>query len=391
MESNFTIGRIAGIRIGVNWTWLVVFALITWSLATVVFPDRNPGLRSGGYWAMAAVAALLFFLSILLHELGHGLQARREGVEIEEITLWLFGGVAKLGNLYRSSGAELRIAVAGPIVTAVIAVVLILVGSFLPLPDAVDGVIAWLGYINVLVLVFNLIPALPLDGGRILHAILWGAKHDLTWATRVGAAIGRAFGYFLIAVGILAVVVTGSVIGGLWLAFIGWFLSSAAGAEARSVIAHEQLSGVRVRDVMVRDPVTVDPRQTIGEFLRDVVTRQRHSAYPVVDRSRVVGLLLLQRAAEVPREEWDARSVGDRQVPLAEVPTVAPDAALADVVDELGDDGPRHALVLEAGRLVGLLSASDIEVAAKTGGGTAGGGGTASASLRTREREKTHR
>ncbi len=190
MSRSVRLGRVAGIEIGANWTWFLVFALVAWTLAAGVFPDQNPGLSNGAYWAMGVIAAVLFFGSILVHELGHALQARRDDVEIEGITLWLFGGVAQFRSMYRTPGAEFRIAIAGPLVTAVIAGVLIALGGAAALPQSVDGVVFWLGYINLFVLAFNLLPALPLDGGRLLHAGLWAYRRDLRWATQVGAAIG---------------------------------------------------------------------------------------------------------------------------------------------------------------------------------------------------------
>ena len=207
MTSSIELFRIAGIRVGINWSWLVVFALITWSLAAAVFPAENPGYSDSAYLVMAVAAAFLFFLSLLLHELGHALQARREGMEIDGITLWLFGGVARFKGMFPSAGAEFRIAIAGPLVSLALGVIFSGGARFLALPDAVDGVAAWLGYINLLLLAFNLLPALPLDGGRVLRSLLWAARGDFGWATRIAAAIGRGFGYLFIAGGFALVVV----------------------------------------------------------------------------------------------------------------------------------------------------------------------------------------
>src|SRR5919198_5138841 len=202
MTASFRLGRVFGIEIGANWTWLVVFALIVWSLEASVFPSQDKGLSHGTYWGMAAVATIAFFASILLHELGHALVARREGVVIDGITLWLFGGVARLRGQMPSAGAEFRIAVGGPLVSVAIATTLLLIAGLASLPKAVDGTVFWVGYINATLLVFNLIPALPLDGGRILHSGLWAWRGDLVWATKVGAAIGRGLGTLMIAAGI---------------------------------------------------------------------------------------------------------------------------------------------------------------------------------------------
>ena len=248
---------VAGIQIGVNWSWAVVFALIVWSLAVGVFPSQNPDLSDGTYIAMALVAAFVFFASLLLHELGHARQARREGMEIEGITLWLFGGVAQFKGSFPGAGAEFRVAIAGPLVSLVLGVVFVLLAVFAGLPSAEDGVVAWLGYINLSLLVFNLLPALPLDGGRVLHSLLWYFKGDLAWATRIAADVGRGFGYLFIAGGVFLFIFQGS-FSGAWLAFIGWFLLQAASAEARYIATRQALDGLRVRDLMVREPATVE-------------------------------------------------------------------------------------------------------------------------------------
>jgi Zn-dependent protease len=228
------VGRVAGVPIGLNWTWALVFGLFVWSLARDVFPATNPGgLRPGTYAAMALVAALLFFGSLLLHEVGHALVARREGIEVEGITLWVLGGVARIHGTLPSPGAELRTAGAGPLVTAVLALAfggITLATDFAP---AVDGVAAWLAYVNLVVLGFNLLPALPLDGGRLLRAGLWQARGDFVWASVVAAATGRVLGIALIAAGFLALGVVG-VLMGAWLVVIGWFVFQFAGAEAES-------------------------------------------------------------------------------------------------------------------------------------------------------------
>jgi Zn-dependent protease/CBS domain-containing protein len=316
VRDSFTIGRIAGISVGVNWSWLIVFALIAWTLAVSIFPSTNPGLGDGAYVAMAIIAALLFFTSLLLHEYGHALQARRDGMEIEGITLWLFGGVAKFRGMFPSAGAEFRIAIAGPLVSLVLGLLFLGVPMLLGLPATVDGVLFWLGSINIALLVFNLLPALPLDGGRILRSILWYAR--------------------------------------------GWFLLQAAGAEDRFVAAREALGGLRVRDVMARDPVTAPAEITLGQFMDGVAWSRPYTTYPVTEDGEVVGLLQFRRVAEVPRAEWDRRTVRDCMIPRDEVPVVEQDDELVLAAGEVAEHEVNRALVLDAGRLVGLLSVTDV-------------------------------
>jgi Zn-dependent protease/CBS domain-containing protein len=359
VRDSLTLGRIAGVRFGVNWSWLVVFALIVWTLATGIFPDTNEGLSDGTYIAMAIVAAFLFFGSLLAHELGHALQARREGMEIEGITLWLFGGVAKFKGMFPSAGAEFRIAVAGPLVSLVLGLAFALIAWGLGLPAAVDGVAFWLGYINLTLLVFNLLPALPLDGGRIFRSALWAVRGDFAWATRVAAAVGRGFGYLLIAGGIAMLIFQGA-FSGAWLAFIGWFLLQAASAEDRYLLARQALRGLRVRDLVVREPVTTRPDLTIAEFMDDIVWKNRHTTYPVTDNGHALGLLPFRRVAEVPRSEWETRKVSDCMVPADQVPVVSEDDELIDAVAELSEGDIHRALVVDGDRFVGLLSATDV-------------------------------
>jgi Zn-dependent protease/CBS domain-containing protein len=359
MRDSFTLGRIAGVRFGVNWSWLVVFALIVWTLATGIFPDTNEGLSDGTYVAMAIVAAFLFFGSLLAHELGHALQARREGMEIDGITLWLFGGVARFKGVFPSAGAEFRIAVAGPLVSLVLGTAFALVAWGIGLPAAVDGVAFWLGYINLTLLVFNLLPALPLDGGRIFRSALWALKGDFAWATRVAAGVGSGFGYLFIAGGVALFIFQGA-FSGAWLAFIGWFLLIAAGAEDRFLLARQALSGLHVGDLVVRDPVTVRGDLTIGEFMDDIVSKNRHTTYPVTDNGHALGLLPFRCVAEVPRSEWETRTVHDCMLPAGDVPVVSQDDELIDAAAELAESDVHRALVVDGDRFVGLLSETDV-------------------------------
>ena len=358
LSGNISLGRIGGVEVRVNWSWLIVLALIVWTLADGVFPSQNPGLSGDTHLAMAVVAALLFFASILLHELGHAWEARREGLEVDGITLWLFGGVSQFKGGFPSAGAEFRIAIAGPLVSLILGVVFVLI-AIAGLPSAVDGVAAWLGYINLALLVFNLIPALPLDGGRVLRAALWQSKGDLGWATRVGTDIGRVFGYLFIGLGVAMFIFQGS-FSGAWLAFIGWFLLQAATAEARYIATEAALHGLRVRDLMVRDPVTVDGNLTVGQFMDEVARSRRFTTYPVVDGGRPIGLLAFGSVAALPRSEWDSRRVREAMLPLERVPLLTEDETAIDALTALSSPTSNRGLVVEDGHLAGLLSITDL-------------------------------
>jgi Zn-dependent protease/predicted transcriptional regulator len=359
MNPSFTIARIAGIRISANWSWLIVFALIVWTLESTIFPASNPGLSTATYAAMAVAAAILFFASLLLHELGHALQAKRDGMEIEGITLWLFGGVARFKGMFPSAGAELRIAVAGPLVSLVLGGFFVAIAVAGGLGSAVDGIAAWLGYINLILLVFNLLPALPLDGGRVFRSLLWLRSGDFARATRIAADVGRGFGYLLIALGLLSFMVQGAW-SGAWLAFLGWFLLNAAAAEGRYGLLRDALGDLRVRDLMIRQPESAVADWTLAEFMDQVAHVHRFTTYPVVAEDHVVGLLPFAAVVRVPRSEWETTSVAACMVPIQEAPTVREDEPLLDAIGELHEGPLDRALVLAGDQVVGLLSITDV-------------------------------
>ena len=360
MESSFTILRLRGIPIGAHWSWLFIFTIVFWSLATALFPSTYPGLDGSTYLVMGVAAAVLFFASVLLHELGHAFRALDEGLPIEGITLWLFGGVARLRGMPRGPGAEFRVAIAGPLVTVVLTALFgaaAYLGDVFDLSGSVRGVVDYLTRINAAVLGFNLIPALPLDGGRVLRAWLWRRQGSLAAATRSAARAGQAFGATLIAIGLLGLV-TGSGLGGIWMAFIGWFLVQAAQSESTAVMMRQTLSGLRVRDVMATEPTVVPPHLTVAEFL-ELARSRRFSHYPVVDDGRLVGLMSLRAAASVPGGDQGRRRVGDVMVPHEATPVVDPDQEVAEALSSLGSE-PARAMVVSDGRLVGILSRSDV-------------------------------
>jgi len=357
LHASFTVGRVAGVEIGINWSWLVVVWLILWSLGSVVFPEEVPGLSDGAYAAMAVVATALFFASLLLHELGHAVVARREGMEIAGITLWLFGGVARFTGMFPSARAELRIALAGPAVSLVLGGLFVGL-SQLPLPRAVDGVVAWLGWINLILLAFNMLPALPLDGGRVLRALLWQSSGDFTRATRAAGGLGRIFGYGLTGLGVLLVFAGG--LGGLWFVVLGLFLAGAAEAEASLATMRAALGGLRVRDAMVPQPERVPADLSITEFLDGPFAHSRHASYPVELGGGAFGLLSYRDVGRVPLEDWPEVRVRDLAVPAHDGLVVRPGDELGDALVELAGARDGRALVLDDGRLAGLLSMTDV-------------------------------
>jgi Zn-dependent protease/predicted transcriptional regulator len=381
MNETIRLGHIAGVRIGVNWTVLVIFSLILIGLATVQFPLIDEDLPVIASWAAGLIGALAFFASLLAHELAHALVARRHGIEVEGIVLWLFGGVAKLKGEAPNPEADLRIAGVGPLVSIVlglaftaVAIVLAWFGASL----LVVAVFGWLGLINIVLALFNLVPASPLDGGRILRAILWKRRGDRTTAAITAARAGRVFGFVLIALGLLqAIFIPG--LGGLWMVLIGWFLTAAAAAEEQQARVHSSLGGLRVADLMTRDPVTVRADITVASLLDDYVLQNRFSAFPVVDENhRPVGLVTLNRIKSLDAEQRRATYVGDIACAPDEIAIAGPEEAITAVLPRLGTCADGRAIVALDGRVVGILSPTDIarmiEIAEVWQGGTGGSG-----------------
>jgi PDZ domain-containing secreted protein/Zn-dependent protease/CBS domain-containing protein len=362
MESTFTIARIRGIPIGVNWSWLFVFALVVWSLTTRLFPHTYPGLGRTAYIVMGLIAAVLFFGSVLLHELGHAFQALREKMRIEGITLWLLGGVAKFSGMFPSPGAEFRIAIAGPAVSVALAALFALIalaGNTVDLPDVVVGISDYLARINAILFAFNLIPALPMDGGRVLRSWLWRRVGDFQAATALASRAGTAFGVLLIAIGLYDFFTGIGGAEGLWFVFLGWFLIQAAQGEAQAAVLQETLRGLRVGDVMTPNPITVGPRMTIDQFLETVVHGRGHTTYPVVDETGVRGLVSLRHAGSVPVDQRTSRTVAQEMLPVQQVTVVRPQQRVEEVFDAFGQSS-RRAVVVDDGRVVGILSPADV-------------------------------
>jgi Zn-dependent protease len=283
--------RLAGFQVGIDWSWLILAVLITWTLSVGVFPYYYPDLTPAIYWSMGVIAALGLFASIILHELGHALVARRHGLPIRRITLFIFGGVAEMEAEPERPAVEFWVAIAGPIVSFLVGL-----GCWLLLQTAggagagvpAVGVLAYLATTNIILAVFNLVPAFPLDGGRILRAILWYWKGSLRWATRIASAIGGGFGILLIVLGVCRVLI-GDFVGGMWWFLIGLFVRFAAQMSYQQVLTREALRGVPVRRIMTADPITGPPGITIAQLIDDHVYRHHRSMFPVADNGRLVG------------------------------------------------------------------------------------------------------
>lgn len=369
MKASIRLGTILGIPVGVNWSVLIIFLLLAWGLSAGQLPDAYPGYPTWSYVAAGVSAAVVFFLGLLAHEVSHAVLAIRNGISVQAITLWMLGGVAELRGQARTPGAEFRIAGVGPLVSLVAGV---LFGSVAAVLGAAGndgllfGTFAWLGGINIVLAVFNVLPAAPLDGGRLLRAALWRWRGDRTWAAIVAARAGRYLGMVLIALGLWQFLV-GASVGSLWLALIGWFLFGAAGMEERQARMEVALTGVRVGDIMSPQPLTVPSDTTVAELIDRYVLAYRHTAFPLAVADRPVGLVTLDRARQVPIERRAATPVRDVACPPEELTLTTPDEPLTDLLPRLNECADGRALVVVDGRLVGIVTPSDISRAVQRG------------------------
>ena len=364
MNESISLGRIAGIHVGFNWSLLVVAALIAWSLATSFLPSTAPGHSSGAYWAAGVISAFVFLASILAHELAHSIVAMRRGVKVEGITLWLFGGVSRFSGDTNSPGTQALFTFVGPLTSLVLGAVFYAVSIALgngPHPGLVAATFSWLGYINISLGVFNLVPAFPLDGGRLLQSLIWLRTGDRLRATRIAARIGMGFAYLLIAYGLATFIFTGSLIGGVWSVFLGWFLLNAARSEEAGGLIRQALSGVSVREVMTPNPTQAPDNITVEDALQGYVLASRHSTFPTHDASgRLSGLLTLAALKNVAPEARATTLIKDITCPLDSVSTVSPADPAVNLLSISDGCGEGRTLVIDSGRLVGIISPSDI-------------------------------
>ncbi|MGE5740413.1 MAG: site-2 protease family protein [Candidatus Aminicenantes bacterium RBG_16_66_30] len=357
-----TLFRIFGFEVKVDWSWLILGALIVWSLATGLFPVWYKGLEKADYWVMGVAGALGLFLSIVFHELWHSLIARRFGLNMRGITLFLFGGVSEMADEPPSPKAEFFLAVAGPISSVVLAAVFFAVSYLLIGPGPatpVTGVLNYLGYLNLILAAFNLIPAFPLDGGRVLRAILWGSWNDLRRATRVASSVGAGLGAGLMFFGVLQFFM-GRSVGGIWTFIIGMFVRSAARSSYQQLVFRDALSGVPVKKFMVTDAVTVKPGTTVEKLVDDYIYKYHFKMYPVVDGETRVGCVTLDQVKDLPRADWASHSVGELARGCSAENTIRPDDDVIKALALMQKTGRSRLLVAEDGKLAGIISLKDI-------------------------------
>ena len=369
LRAALPLGTVGGIPVRVNWSAAVIFALIAFGLAAWDFPAVDPHQSALTYVLAGVLTTAVYLASLLAHELAHSLVARRYGVPVKSITLWLLGGISELGGEAPGPAAEARIAGAGPLTSLVLGGIFIglavLAGTGHPARASIPGVIvtalAYLGVSNVVLAVFNVIPAAPLDGGRLLRAVVWWRTGDKVKATVWAGRAGQVFGWICIAGGLYVFFLTRDWTW-LWFSLIGWFLAGSATAEAQQAVLAGRLRGIRAGQVMTPDPVTVPGSMTVSEFLDDYMFRSRHQCFPVTGDGgdTVTGLVTLDRIRHVPASQRDRTRLADIACPLADIATAAPEDSVADILPRLTECADRRALVFSDGHLAGIITPSDI-------------------------------
>jgi Zn-dependent protease/predicted transcriptional regulator len=354
------LGRLFGIEIGFNWSLIFIFVLIAWTLATGVLPQDVPGQGQVAYWVVGAAGAIVFYACLLAHELSHALVARRNGMKVAGITLWLFGGVSRLEGAPKSAGAEALIAGVGPLTSFAVALIALALALATAANALVSDLLSWLAFVNLALGLFNLVPAFPLDGGRLLSSLFWWRSGSRQRGVHNAVRIGRVFAYLMIAIGVIELF-TGAVVDGIWIAFIGWFLLSAGSSEEAGTTIKALLKSVPVSAAMTSPVVTVPDWLTVEQFLESVALQHRFTTYPVHDPSgKLTGVVRLSELVRVASHDRGQKRLSDCGRPISQVPSARPEEDLAALMERLGAAVDQRVLVYDQGRLVGIVSPVDV-------------------------------
>lgn len=352
------IGRIFGISVDLDYSWFLIVGLLAWMLAVSYYPSEFPA-SSGEYWLVGFVTAILLFVSVLIHELGHSVVAQTYGLQVPRITLFLFGGVSQIAAEPPSAGAEFWIAIVGPLVSFALAAFFWEVEPLLSGTPAWFAMFKYLAFLNLILAIFNLVPGFPLDGGRVLRATVWRFTRAYQRATSVAALTGRFFGFVLIFWGVWDVL-RGEFIGGLWIAFIGWYLESAAGAQLQMEMAKSLIGTHRVADAMRRDFTVVDEHTPLEELVQRFMASGNSRSFVVSGAAGEKGLVTPATIQHAPRTAWPTSTAGQAMVPIEKLETTTPDAGLWAALETMSRAGLSEMPVTEGGRIVGMISSEDV-------------------------------
>jgi len=358
-RQSIPLGRIFGIPIALDYSWFLIFVLLTWMLATSYYPSEFKGWAPVLYWITGAATAIMLFVSVLLHELGHSVVALAYKVPVRRITLFIFGGVAEIGGEPPSAKAEFFIAIAGPIVSLLLGIVFHLLQRPLAGISPLLGLAEYLAYINFALVLFNLIPGFPLDGGRVFRAIVWAVTGNMSRATLIAANVGRGFAFLFIFLGVLQVI-GGNFGNGIWIAFIGWFLDNAASAQIHQVAFQRTLAGHTVSQAMNPHYSIVPAEATLQELVDEHILGSGIRSFVVGRPEQPIGLMTLHRVKQVPRSQWAATSAAQVTIPLADVKRTTPNSLVWSAMQEMDRDGVNQLLVMTNNHIVGMLSREDV-------------------------------
>jgi Zn-dependent protease/predicted transcriptional regulator len=356
------LGKIMGIPIRIHYTLWFVFILIAWSLAAGYMPHQYPGLGEVTYWAIGIASAVILFASILVHELSHSYIAKKNGLPIARITLFFFGGVSEMTEEPQDPGLEVRMAAAGPLMSFLIAAVLGALWYVEELIKAPIPIIATLGYaalINAILGAFNLVPAFPLDGGRVFRGSIWKRSHNLISATRTATRVSEGLSLMMM-LGGLVLIIFGDFVDGIWIVVLGWFIKSGAETSLKQTLIGEALTGVSVADIMTKDVLAVPPEITVQQLVSEYFLVHHHGGYPVVKNGQVIGLITLQSVRNVPKEKREFETVQQAMIPSERAVIVKPSVNALDAMQSMARNKVGRVLVVDEGRLVGIATREDI-------------------------------
>jgi Zn-dependent protease/CBS domain-containing protein len=354
--------KIVGIELWVDYSWLIIFSLVLWSLAAGYFPHEYPGLGVRAYWIMGAVSAILLFVCVLLHELSHSYVAQKFGIAVPKITLFIFGGVAQISEEPRSAKTEFNIAVVGPISSFVLAVIfwILAKSDFASADKRLLAIFNYLAFINIALAVFNMIPGFPLDGGRILRAYLWNRWQDVRKATYTVSQIGSGFGIGLILLGLISVFF-GNLIGGIWFIFIGIFLNQVAKSGYQMTVLQNVVLGMKVKNVMTPDVISVTESVSLNDLVQNYFYRYLFVSFPVVsDGGQLIGMVSVKQVKDVPKDSWYEKKVRDIMIKASEIQVLSPNEEASRALNLLMRNELGRIPVVDGGRLVGIITRRDI-------------------------------
>ena len=364
LRGGIPIGKAFGISLRLHYSWFFIFALVTWALAAGYFPSVYPSWSLSIRIAAGLITSVLFFASVLVHELMHSIVAQRQGIPVQSITLFIFGGVSQITSEPKQPKDEFRMAIVGPLSSLVIGGILLGVyyqwhGVDTFAVQFVTAIAYWLGYINLLLGIFNLIPGFPLDGGRVLRSLIWWRSGNLKRATRIASNAGRVVGFIFIFIGIYFIFM-GNWFNGIWLALIGWFLESAAVGSYQQLLLQEMLKGHIASEVMSRDCVVIPPDTTIDQLVHENVLTSGRRCFPVVSGSQIMGMMTLHNIKAVPREQWTTETVKEAMTPFDKLKWVRPDEELSSILQILTEDNINQVPVVQNSEIVGMVTRENL-------------------------------